>query len=154
MSSKPTRRRKPSGPRRNRAGVNHAAIEAETRRTLALLERGEASLAQAVDLTGAEIARITHRAHGLRRAGRLDEAMALFGLLLTFDPFDAERWVVMGGLKQRTGEPLVALSCYRVASTLGAASAELESRQAAIQSAVEHQLARAGINLAHQEQPR
>jgi tetratricopeptide (TPR) repeat protein len=122
-------------------------IRAYADRMLELLAKGDASLKQVVGLSDAEMNAVSRRAHAFRRAGQMDEAMALFGLLLTFDPFDGARWSLMAGLKQRTGDSLAALSCYQVALTLGHQDAELLSRQAALQKTLETQFARAKMPL-------
>ncbi len=69
---------------------------------------GELTLGQLVGLTTAERAALGRAAEAHQRAGRLQQAISLHGLIAAHEPLCVESWRPLPALLLRLGEPVAA----------------------------------------------
>ena len=94
------------------------------------LEQGTLTLRQAVGLDDAEMQAVVELAESWRRRGDLLRASAVYGLLISYDPFDPSYWRSLADLQRNQGLHVVALACYEVLAALQDRSADATYHQA------------------------
>ncbi len=103
---------------------------AVARRMASWLRDGSLRLRDVVGLTDAEMAALAALAESCRRRAELEEAIAVYALLLTHDPVNAAHWSAMADLQRRAGEQGVAVACYELAALLGGRELAASQREA------------------------
>jgi tetratricopeptide (TPR) repeat protein len=105
--------------------IRELAAEAAAR-----LRAGTLSFRDVLGLTEAEMTAVAAVAESYRRKGDLKEAIAVYSLLITYDPLKASHWYAMAELQRRSGQHAVAVACYEAAALLGERDATATYRQA------------------------
>jgi len=82
------------------------------------LREGTLPLRHLAGLTDEEMRAIADVAEELRRSGELEEAASLYGLLIAYEPLQAEYWRAVAGLQQRLGQHALAVACFEVLALL------------------------------------
>ena len=94
------------------------------------LADGSLYLGQVLGLTEVETAAIVEAAETHRRAGRLGEALAVYGLLAAHFPLCPAYWRAMACLAQRLGQHVAAVACFEVLAALQGRDADCARDQA------------------------
>jgi tetratricopeptide (TPR) repeat protein len=94
------------------------------------LREGSLCLRDLVGLTDQEVQAVAQVAESLRRRGSLQDAVAVYSLLITYDPLGARHWQAMADLQRRLGQHAMAAACFEVLALLAGREAEATYRQA------------------------
>ena len=78
------------------------------------LRRGDLTLAQVAGLSEQEMNAVAEAAEALRRGGDLDGAAAVWGMLLSYDPYVPRYWKALAELHRRRGRWVGAVGCYEL----------------------------------------
>jgi len=105
-------------------------IEDVAKQVAADLRAGALTLGQVVGLTDAEVAAVTELAEGYRRRGKLQRAASVYGLLLSYTPYNAGGWERLADLQARLGNHPAAVACYEIVALLRDADRTLLEREA------------------------
>ena len=98
---------------------------------------GDITLAQAANFSAADLEAVAQYADALRRQGALEEAAHYYEQLAIFAPYEPRWWCTLAGLKQRLGEPSLALVAYQMVEYLGALDAAgADSRNLCLEQAL------------------
>lgn len=88
------------------------------------LREGDLTLGDVLQLSHREMRAIARVADGLRRRGRLAEALTIYGMLATVDPLNRCWWSAMATLHLSGGEHALAVVCYETLALLEGRNAE------------------------------
>ncbi|MCK5796518.1 MAG: hypothetical protein KAI47_05020 [Deltaproteobacteria bacterium] len=88
------------------------------------------TLGDAIGLSTREMTALRQAADALRRDGKLEEALALWGAILTCDPYEARPWKEIAQLQQRLGQHTQAITAYEMLARVADREAEPSYREA------------------------
>jgi tetratricopeptide (TPR) repeat protein len=97
----------------------------------------------AIGLTAKEISAVESAGDSLRREGRLENALQLWGALLTCDPYAPRPWREVAQLQQRLGQHVEAVAAFEMLARVADREPEATYREALSCFALgQHELAR------------
>jgi tetratricopeptide (TPR) repeat protein len=84
------------------------------RHTTEDLRRGDLTMRQMAGITPQEMVAMAETADALRRSGDLDGAAAVWGLLLSYDPYVPRYWKALADIHRRRSRWAEAVACYEL----------------------------------------
>lgn len=100
------------------------------------------TLGDVMGLSPRENAALAEAADGLRREGRLSEALQIWGVLASCNPYESRPWREIAQLQQRVGQHGHAIAAYEMLARIADREGEPTYREAlSCQALGEHELA-------------